>query len=194
MAKLYYRYGAMNSGKTTLMLQTAFNYEERGMKVLLVKPSIDLKGGDYVVSRLGATRKVDILLKKDEDLYEIVKKKKKGISCILVDEAQFLEPIQVDQLMKIVVDFNIAVIAYGIRNDFLTKGFPGSVRLLEIAHTIEEIKTICRCGKKAIYNARFVNGKLSVSGGQVAIDGMDKVTYESVCPGCYYKLLEKSNK
>ena len=192
MAKLYYRYGAMNSGKTTLMLQTAFNYEERGMKVLLVKPSIDLKGGDYVVSRIGATRKVDVLLKKDDDLYEIIKKKKKGISCILVDEAQFLEPIQVDQLMKIVVDFNIAVIAYGIRNDFLTKGFPGSVRLLEIAHTIEEIKTICRCGKKAIYNARFVNGKLSVSGGQVAIDGMDSVTYESVCPGCYYKLLEKS--
>ena len=190
MAKLYYRYGAMNSGKTTLMLQTAHNYEERGMKVLLVKPAIDLKGGDSVVSRLGGTRKVDILLKQDEDLYKIVKKSHKDVSCILVDEAQFLEPIQVDQLMKIVVDFNIAVIAYGIRNDFQTKGFPGSVRLLEIAHSIEEIKTICRCGKKAIFNARFVNGKLVASGGQVAIDGMGEVTYESVCPGCYYKLLE----
>ena len=185
MAKLYFRYGAMNSGKSTLLLQTAYNYEERGMKVITVKPSVDTKGDKKIVSRIGAERKVDVLLKPKDNIYEIIKNTYKDINCILVDEAQFLDPKQVDQLMDVVLDFNIPVICYGLRTDFLTNGFPGATRLLEIAHSIEEMKTICKCGSKAIYNARFVDGKFTLQGDQVAIDGKQKVTYVSMCGKCY---------
>ena len=191
MAKLYFRYGAMNSGKTALLLQAAYNYEQQGMKILVAKPSKDTKGDKNIVSRIGLERKINFIIKPNDDVYEIVKKKK-NISCLFVDEAQFLEPIQVDQLMKIVCKLNIPVICYGLRTDFQTKGFPGSTRLLEIAHTIEEMKTICTCGRKAMYNARFVNGKFTTEGDQVAIDGENSVTYEPLCPHCYHdKLNEK---
>jgi thymidine kinase len=192
MAKLYFRYGAMNSGKTTILLQVAHNYEERGMKVLILKPAKDLKADKSISSRLGVEREVDYLIKAEDDVYKIINKHKKDISCVLIDEAQFLEPIQVDQLMKVTVLLDIPVIAYGLRTDFKTNGFPGSTRLLELAHTIEELKTICRCGRKAMYNARFVNGKFTIDGDQVAIDGMDNVTYESVCPKCYYDYVNKT--
>lgn len=194
MAKLYFRYGAMNSGKTALLLQAAHNYEERGMEVLIVKPTIDSKGDDHLVSRIGLTRKVDKLLAPKDDIYKYVKKLKRNIKCILVDEAQFLEKEQVDELMHIVVKLNIPVICYGLRSDFKTNGFPGSTRLLELAHTIEEMKTICSCGRKAMFNARKVNEKYVFDGEQVAIDGEDKVTYESLCPNCYYEELDKYNK
>lgn len=185
MAKLYFRYGAMNSGKTTLLLQTAYNYEENNMKVIIVKPIIDTKGIDKIVSRIGVERKVDLLLQKEDDLYEIIKNKYKKVNCILVDEAQFITKEQADQCMKIVTDLNIPVICYGLRTDFLTNGFPGSTRLLEIAHTIEEMKTICKCGRKAIFNARFVNDKFITKGSQVAIDGEKNVKYISMCAQCY---------
>ena len=194
MAKLYFRYGAMNSGKTALLLQAAHNYEERGMEVLIVKPTIDSKGDDHLVSRIGLTRKVDKLLAPKDDIYKYVKKLKRKIKCILVDEAQFLEKEQVDELMHIVVKLNIPVICYGLWSDFKTNGFPGSTRLLELAHTIEEMKTICSCGRKAMFNARKVNEKYVFDGEQVAIDGEDKVTYESLCPNCYYEELDKYNK
>ena len=194
MAKLYFRYGAMNSGKTALLLQAAHNYEERGMEVLIVKPTIDSKGDDHLVSRIGLTRKVDKLLAPKDDIYKYVKKLKRKIKCILVDEAQFLEKEQVDELMHIVVKLNIPVICYGLRSDFKTNGFPGSTRLLELAHTIEEMKTICSCGRKAMFNARKVNEKYVFDGEQVAIDGEDKVTYESLWPNCYYEELDKYNK
>ena len=194
MAKLYFRYGAMNSGKTALLLQAAHNYEERGMEVLIVKPTIDSKGDDHLVSRIGLTRKVDKLLAPKDDIFKYVKKLKRNIKCILVDEAQFLEKEQVDQLMHIVVKFNIPVICYGLRSDFKTNGFPGSTRLLELAHTIEEMKTICSCGRKAMFNARKLNGKFIFDGEQVAIDGEAKVTYESLCPNCYYEQIDKYNK
>ena len=194
MAKLYFRYGAMNSGKTALLLQAAHNYEERGMEVLIVKPTIDSKGDDHLVSRIGLTRKVDKLLAPKDDIYKYVKKLKRKIKCILVDEAQFLEKEQVYELMHIVVKLNIPVICYGLRSDFKTNGFPGSTRLLELAHTIEEMKTICSCGRKAMFNARKVNEKYVFDGEQVAIDGEDKVTYESLCPNCYYEELDKYNK
>ena len=142
MAKLYFRYGAMNSGKTALLLQAAYNYEQQGMKVLVAKPSKDTKGNLNIVSRIGLERKINFLIRPDDNVFNIVKKKK-NISCLLIDEAQFLEPIQVDQLMEIVVKLNIPVICYGLRTDFKTRGFPGSTRLLELAHTIEEMKTIC---------------------------------------------------
>lgn len=194
MAKLYFRYGAMNSGKTALLLQAAHNYEERGMEVLIVKPTIDSKGDDHLVSRIGLTRKVDKLLAPKDDIFKYVKKLKRNIKCVLVDEAQFLEKEQVDELMHIVVKLNIPVICYGLRSDFKTNGFPGSTRLLELAHTIEEMKTICSCGRKAMFNARKLNDKFIFDGEQVAIDGEAKVTYESLCPNCYYEQLDKYNK
>ena len=192
MAKLYFRYGAMSSGKTALLLQAVHNYEEQGMKVLVIKPSKDTKGEDNLVSRIGLTRKVDYILTPKQDIYKYISKiKDEVINCLFIDEAQFLEPKQVDQLMKVVVELNIPVICYGLRTDFQTKGFPGSTRLLELAHTIEEMKTICKCGRKAMFNARKVNGKFTTKGDQVAIDGENKVTYEPLCPHCYYKFVSK---
>ena len=142
MVKLYFRYGAMNSGKSTILIQVAHNYEERGMKVLLMKPGIDTKGDDKVVSRVGIERVVDHIILEEENVFEYYKQKVTNkIDCIIVDEAQFLKRKQVDELMQIVVNYNIPVICYGLRTDFMTNGFEGSTRLLEIAHSIEEIKS-----------------------------------------------------
>ena len=194
MAKLYFRYGAMNSGKTALLLQAVHNYEEQGMKVLVAKPAKDTKGDMNIVSRIGLERKVDFLITPEDNVYKYVKNYNEDIKCIFVDEAQFLEKIQVDELMQIVIKLNIPVICYGLRTDFQANGFTGSTRLLEIAHTIEEMKTICKCGKKAMYNGRMVNGKFTFDGDQIAIDGKDKVTYEALCPHCYYDKLITYNK
>lgn len=194
MAKLYFRYGAMNSGKSTLLLQTCHNYEENGMTAIIVKPSVDTKGKEKIVSRIGAEREVDLLLGKDDNLFDIVKSKYNDVNCILIDEAQFLTKEQANECMDIVVDLDIPVICYGLRTDFLTNGFEGSTRLLEIAHTLEEMKTICRCGSKAIYNARFVNGTFTIDGKQVAIDGEENVTYVPMCAKCYKKSKNKIDK
>lgn len=194
MAKLYFRYGSMNSGKSTILMQVAHNYEERGMEVAVLKPGIDTKAESRIQSRIGLEREVDHLIQKEENIYELFKVKEKKPNAIIIDEAQFLEPEQVDQLMEIVVKLNIPVICYGLRTDFKTQGFPGSTRLLEIAHTLEEMKTICRCGAKAMFNLRMVNGEPIFEGEQVAIDGGDIVTYEAVCPKCYYKLKEKDEE
>lgn len=194
MAKLFFRYGSMNSGKTTLLLQAAHNYEEQGMKVLIIKPKVDTKGNDKIVSRIGLERKVDHLIEKGESIYKYIKNNAEEIRCIFVDEAQFLERKQVDELLQIVIRFNIPVICYGLRTDFRGNGFEGATRLLEISHTIEEMKTICKCGRKAMFNGRMVNGKFTFDGGQVAIDGENKVTYEALCPNCYYEKLLKYKK
>lgn len=190
MSKLYFRYGAMNSGKSTNLMQVAYNYEERGMKVLLIKPSTDKKGGDKLVSRLGVERKVDLLINDDQNIYNEVKKwqdEKYKIDCILVDEVQFFKAYQIDQLFEIAVCLDIPVICYGLRTDFKMQGFEGSTRLLLLAHSIEELKTICKCGKKAILNGRKINGKFVFEGEQVAIDNIDNVEYKSLCGHCYFK-------
>lgn len=195
MSKLYFRYGAMNSGKSTHLMQVAHNYEERGMRVILIKPSTDKKGGDKLVSRLGVERKVDILCEKKMDIYEEIKKwqeVKFKIDCILVDEVQFMTKEQVDQLFKIAVVIDIPVICYGLRTDFMMEGFEGSTRLLLLAHSIEEMKTICKCGRKAILNGRKINDEFVFEGEQVAIDNIDNVQYESLCGHCYFKY--KNNK
>ena len=195
MSKLYFRYGAMNSGKSTHLMQVAHNYEERGMRVILIKPSTDKKGGDKLVSRLGVERKVDILCEKKMDIYEEIKKwqeVKFKIDCILVDEVQFMTKEQVDQLFKIAVVLDIPVICYGLRTDFMMEGFEGSTRLLLLAHSIEEMKTICKCGRKAILNGRKINDVFVFEGEQVAIDNIDNVQYESLCGHCYFKY--KNNK
>ena len=193
MAKLYFRYGAMNSGKSTALLQVAHNYEENGMNILLLKPSKDKKGENSVVSRLGIEREVDYLVGPNDSIIDIVSHhlETKRINCLIVDEAQFLEPSQVDELSFFASDVDIPVICYGLRTDFKLNGFPGSIRLLEIANDIEELKTICSCGSKAIFNARYVDGEFCLDGEQVAIDGMDNVTYKSMCPKCYYKKINK---
>lgn len=196
MAKLYFRYGAMNSGKSTALMQVAHNYEERDMFVRVLKPAIDSKGDDFLVSRLGVKRKVDYLIEKEDDLYENFNDIEQGqnISCILVDEVQFLTSDQIDQLMKIAVIKNVPVICYGLRTDFQTNGFEGSRRLLMVAHSIEELKTICRCGRKAIFNGRKIDGLFVFEGSQVAIDGEHEVEYESMCAKCYYDRLEEESK
>jgi len=192
MAKLYFRYGAMNSGKSTALLQAAYNYEERGQKVLLAKPRIDTKGEQLIVSRLGVTRQVDFTIGPDADVYALFQREREAVirtaardvSCLLLDESQFFSPQQVDDLLRIAIREDIPVLAYGIRTDFQTAAFPGSRRLLEIAHSLEELKTICRCGRKAVFNARTIGGVFVFDGDQVAIDGAD-VTYESLCGACY---------
>lgn len=208
MAKLYFRYGAMNSGKSTALLQAAYNYEERGQHVLLAKPAIDTKGAGEIASRLGVTRAVDFLIAPDDDARDLFARNREragraaddellpsgpvDVACLLVDEAQFLTPEQVDDLFRIAVEDGIPVMAYGIRNDFRTHAFPGSARLLAIAHSLEELKTICRCGRKAVFNGRVIGGRFVFDGDQVAIDeGADGssapelTTYESLCGTCY---------
>ena len=188
MAKLYFRYGAMNSGKSTALLQVAYNYEERGQHVLVIKPRVDVRGNDTVVSRLGVTRTVDVLLDSTDDVFEALEAtgRMASTSAILVDEAQFLTPRQVDDFLRVAVMDGIPVLAYGIRTDFRTNAFPGARRLLEISHSLEELKTICRCGKKAVFNGRIVNGSFIFDGGQVAIDGVDSGS-ESLCARCYLR-------
>ncbi|MCW4385174.1 thymidine kinase [Salinibacterium sp. SYSU T00001] len=210
MAKLYFRYGAMNSGKSTALLQAAYNYEERGQEVLLAKPRIDTKGDDQIVSRLGVTRAVDFVIEPRDDIYSLFEGERASVqertglpvSCLLVDEAQFLTERQVDDLLRIAILENVPVLAYGIRTDFQTVAFPGSRRLLEVAHSLEELKTICRCGRKAVFNARRVGDTFTFAGDQVAIDesadaaasrpgsglgasGSFSVSYESLCGACY---------
>lgn len=188
MAKLYFRYGAMNSGKSTALLQAAFNYEERDQHIAIAKPEIDTKDGNCVSSRLGVTRQVDFLINAHsnprEQFNALRNRDTKEYACLLIDEAQFLSPQQVDELFKIAVIDKIPVLAYGIRTDFQTVAFPGSRRLLEIAHSLEELKTICRCGRKAIFNARLRDKTFIFDGNQVAIDGVE-VEYEALCGACY---------
>jgi thymidine kinase len=182
----------MNSGKSTSMLQAAYNYEERGHQVLLAKPSVDTKGEKSILSRLGVARDVDFLLAPETDAYaefhthrqRVLLTSGLDVSALLVDEAQFLTEIQVDDLLRIAILENVPVLAYGIRTDFQTVAFPGSRRLLEVAHSLEELKTICRCGRKAVFNGRKVGGLFVFDGDQVAIDGV-QVTYESLCGACY---------
>jgi thymidine kinase len=188
----------MNSGKSTALLQAAHNYEERDQHVLLAKPAIDVKGEMAITSRLGVDRKVDFLITPELNLRDEFAqrvqafKRETGnqIACLLIDEAQFLTRDQVDQALEIAVLDSVPVLAYGIRTDFLTNGFPGSLRLLEIAHSLEELKTICRCGRKAMFNARKMDGDFVFDGEQVAIDGVH-VTYESLCPTCYFAEKQK---
>ena len=194
MSKLYFRYGAMNSGKSTHLMQVAYNYEERGLRVVLLKPATDKKGGDKLISRLGVTRKVDMVIDHEDDIYERVQEDVNNngkLDCILVDEVQFMKSYQIDQLFSIAVKFDIPVICYGLRTDFLMQGFEGSTRLLLLAHSIEEMKTICKCGSKAVVNARKINGKFVFAGEQIAIDHVDNVEYESLCGKCYYKFKEE---
>ena len=183
MAKLYFRYGAMNSGKSTALMQVAHNYEEQGMRVLILKPQIDSKGGGELVSRLGVRRKADLLIRPEDDVFAAVQADRDAhadpLACVLCDESQFFTPVQAEQLFMVTVDLGVPVICYGLRTDFSLRGFPGATRLMELAHTIEEMKTIC--------NARKVGGQFVFEGEQVAIDMENNVQYVSMCPQCYFR-------
>ena len=194
MAKLYFRYGAMNSGKSTALMQVAHNYEERGMRVLVLKPRIDSKGGDQLLSRLGIARKVDHLISASDDVFALLQREMSTTTppaCILCDESQFFTAAQAEQLFRATCLLNVPVICYGLRTDFSMRGFPGSTRLLELTHTVEEMKTICFCGRKALCNGRKINGEFVFEGDQVAIDQVDDVEYVSLCPQCYFREREK---
>lgn len=183
MAKLYFRYGAMNSGKSTALMQVAHNYEEQGMRVLILKPKVDTKGSGDLVSRLGVRRPADLLVPPDMDLVEAVRaasSKGRPLACVLCDESQFLTAEQAEQLFMVTVELNIPVICYGLRTDFKGELFPGSAELLATADVIEEVKTICWCGKKALCNARFdESGHVIKEGEQVVLGANDK--YIGLC-------------
>ena len=190
MAKLYFRYGAMGCGKSASLLQVAHNYNSKDMNVALIKSKTDLKADSDVISRIGLRRTVDYLLPTRTKIKNYIDLN--NISAIIVDEAQFLSPSQVNELYEITKENDIPVLCYGLRCDFKMNSFPGSRRLLEIADEIEELKTICKCGRKATQNMRLKNGIPIFTGEQVLIDGQkDEITYEAVCGKCYLEAKKK---
>lgn len=189
MANLEYRFGPMNSGKSMALLQMAYNYEENGKKVLLIKSIIDTKGGDYLVSRIGPKRKIQIKLKvKDNILSNKYIKMFKDVDAVLVDEAQFLTSKQVEDLWYISKRKDIPVICFGLKTNFKAEFFEGSKRLFELADKFKELETICHCGIKARFSARKVNGEFINEGKETIIDNsQSNVEYVPLCGSCYMK-------
>ena len=194
MAKLYFKYGAMGSSKTAQALITKFNYEERGMRVWLIKPALDDRDGVATLrSRIGLEAEACVI-RVEDDVAERWRTMERT-DVIIADEAQFLTPEQIDQLRMLVDEDGIPVLCFGLRTDFQTHLFPGSRRLLELADSITEIKTICECGAKATVNARISDGRVVTEGAQVLIGGND--SYVAMCHACWKKriaaeaLLEK---
>ena len=189
MAKLYFKYGAMGSSKSAQVLTTKFNYEEKNMSVWLIKPGTDTRdGADIIRSRIGLAQQAEVIQPEDD----IIKKYNAAGKCdvIISDEAQFFTPEQIDGLRKLVDEENIPVLCFGLRTDFQTKFFPGARRLMEIADSITEIKTICECGRKATVNARFDdNGRVITEGAQVVLGGNDR--YTAMCHKCWEDLIRK---
>lgn len=189
MAKLYFKYGAMGSSKSAQALITQFNYEELGMTVWLIKPSIDTRdGADIIKSRIGLARSAQIITPEQDIVKEYAKAGRHDV--IISDEAQFFTPEQIDQLREIVDFEDIPVLCFGLRTDFLTHVFPGSKRLLELADSITEIKTVCACGRKATVNARIdENGRVITHGDQVFLGGND--SYVAMCHRCWKKSIRQ---
>ena len=187
MAKLIFNYAAMNSGKSIDLIRTVYNYEENDLKVLVMKPSVDTKGGDSIVTRAGLSRKVDYLILGSTNIIDMISDRLSDISCIFIDEAQFLSEQQVIDLFIISNNYDVPVICYGLRTDFRGNLFPGSSKLLGIAEELHEFKTLCNCGEIARYNARRVNGKYIIDGDSVLIDGTSEVEYVPLCGSCYTK-------
>ena len=194
MAKLYFKYGAMGSSKTAQALITKYNYEENDLNVWLIKPSADTRDGQQILrSRIGLEAKCQVI-PPEMDVYQLFREGQAGkCHVIIVDECQFLTPAQIDQLRAIVNDFNIPVLCFGLRTDFQTKLFPGSLRLMELADVIEEIKTMCDCGVKATVNARIDgDGYIVTEGAQVVLGGND--SYIAMCHRCYINGIREHKK
>ena len=190
MAKLFFKYGAMGSSKTASALITKFNYEERGMKVWLIKPATDTRDGDDIIkSRIGLSAHCRAI-EKHEDTFEVFKDEALGVDAIICDECQFFTAEQIDGFRRIVDEAGLPVLCFGLRTDFLTHSFPGSARLFEIADSIAEIKTICECGRKATVNARITaDGKVVTKGRQVMLGGNDR--YIAMCHRCWKKKINE---
>jgi len=185
MAKLFFRYSAMNAGKSTALLQIAYNYEEQGQRVLLFTAAIDDRSGaGCIASRLGLQRQASVF-DDQTDFFDMLASEQ-GLACVLIDESQFLSPEQVRQLHRLANVRNLPVICFGLRSDFQGNAFPGAAQLLTLADDIEEIKTICACGRKATMNIRIDdNGQRVHAGAQVEIGGNNR--YQQVCARCFYR-------
>ena len=184
----------MGSSKTAQALITKYNYEENDMKVWLIKPSADVRDGTHILrSRIGLQAEVEVI-HPETNIYERFRQTRaNGCSAVIVDECQFLLPEQIDQLRDIVDDFDLPVMCFGLRTDFQTKLFPGSLRLMEVADTIQEIKTICDCGAKATVNARIdADGYIITKGEQVVLGGND--AYIAMCHRCYIRGIREHRK
>ena len=193
MAKLYFKYGAMGSSKTAQALITKYNYEENDMRVWILKPSADTRDGEAVLrSRIGLEARAEIAAP-ETDIYQRFRENHAGnCDAVIVDECQFLTMEQIDQLRQIVDDYNVPVMCFGLRTDFQTKLFPGSLRLMELADAIEEIKTMCDCGAKATVNARINDGYIVTEGAQVVLGGND--CYIAMCHRCYVRGIREHKK
>ena len=191
MAKLYFKYGAMGSSKSAQALITKFNYEEKGMSVWLIKPGTDTRdGADIIKSRIGLSQRAQII-GPDESIIKAYKEAG-NYDVIIADEAQFLTPAQIDELRSLVDEEDIPVLCFGLRTDFQTHFFPGSRRLMELADSITEIKTICECGRKATVNARFDDsGRVVTEGDQVVLGGNDR--YTAMCYKCWKERIKNQD-
>ena len=183
MAKLYFKYGAMGSSKSAQALITRFNYMELGMSVWLIKPSVDTRdGADVIKSRIGLEARAQVITPEQDIIAEY--QKQPGHDVIIADEAQFFTPAQIDQLRQLVDEEDIPVLCFGLRTDFLTHFFPGAQRLMELADSLTEIKTVCACGRKATVNARIdASGRIITQGDQVFLGGND--SYVAMCHKCW---------
>lgn len=192
MAKLYFKYGAMGSSKSAQALTTKFNYEEKGMTVWLIKPGTDTRdGADVIRSRIGLSQKAQVI-PPNEGIIEAYNNAG-NYDVIIVDEAQFLTPSQIDELRTLVDEEDLPVLCFGLRTDFRTKFFPGAMRLMELADSISEIKTICECGRKATVNARFDDsGRIITEGDQVVLGGNDR--YTAMCHRCWVERIKDQQR
>lgn len=192
MAKLYFKYGAMGSSKSAQALITKFNYEEKGMSVWLIKPSVDTRdGADVIKSRIGLEAHARIITPEQDIIAEYRKAGRYDV--IISDEAQFFTPEQIDQLRTLVDEDDLPVLCFGLRTDFLTHFFPGALRLMELADSITEIKTVCACGRKATVNARLdAQGNVVTSGGQILLGGND--SYTAMCHRCWRKKIAEQRE
>ena len=193
MAKLYFKYGAMGSSKTAQALITKYNYEENDMNVWLIKPSADTRDGAGTIrSRIGLEAECEVIAPDVDVFARFLGSQVRRTDVIIVDECQFLTPQQIEQLRDIVDEHNIPVLCFGLRTDFQTKLFPGSMRLMELADCIEEIKTMCDCGAKATVNARISDGYIVTEGAQVVLGGND--CYIAMCHRCYVNGIREHRK
>lgn len=192
MAKLYFKYGAMGSSKSAQALITQFNYEELGMSVWLIKPSTDTRdGADIIRSRIGLERRAQVITPEQDICEEYHRAGKHDV--IIADEAQFFTPEQIDQLRSLVDNKDLPVLCFGLRTDFLTHFFPGAGRLMELADSITEIKTVCACGRKATVNARIdENGRIITQGDQVFLGGND--SYVAMCHKCWKQRIKEQEE
>ena len=193
MAKLYFKYGAMGSSKTAQALITKFNYEERGMRVLLLKPATDTREAEGIISSRVGLSSPCVTVSECEDLFALFSSIRPRPDVVIADESQFFTARQVDELRAVVDEYDVPVLCFGLRTDFTTRLFSGSARLFEVADSIAEIKTICSCGAKATVNARLgASGRVVVHGEKIVIGGNEK--YIAMCHKCWQKAIKETKK